>query len=263
MNSWPMIRLAPRRTPLPRSAPRCSIPTWGVVDPMVTPAGKRIFLGTRWHEDEIYAELIRRGWPHLTYRAIRDDGTALWPTTGGSSASRPSAPSSARRSLICSTRTIQREWAETSSSATGSHGSTPCPPVPGASGVDLASSKSERSDYTAAVEVVEDVADDTLYFVGAFAARLDEGHRRWLTGQDDDGTLRRDGGEQPAWTRACCGRSSFSRPGFCGAIGLPRGATPAKRPQHRGDPAPEHVRPGGARSRPVCRPDRSIPTRTR
>ena len=50
-----------------------------VVDPMVTPAGKRIFLGTRWHEDDIYAELIRQGWPHLTYKAIRDDGTALWP----------------------------------------------------------------------------------------------------------------------------------------------------------------------------------------
>ena len=50
-----------------------------VVDPMVTPTGKRIFLGTRWHEDDIYAELIRKGWPHLTYRAIDEDGTALWP----------------------------------------------------------------------------------------------------------------------------------------------------------------------------------------
>jgi hypothetical protein len=36
-----------------------------VVDPMVTPAGRRIFLGTRWHEDDIYAELIRKGWPPI------------------------------------------------------------------------------------------------------------------------------------------------------------------------------------------------------
>jgi hypothetical protein len=50
-----------------------------VVDPMVTPTGKRIFLGTRWDEDDMYAELVRRGWPALTYRAIGDDGGALWP----------------------------------------------------------------------------------------------------------------------------------------------------------------------------------------
>jgi hypothetical protein len=50
-----------------------------VVDPMVTPQGMRIFLGTRWHEDDIYGELIRKGWPILVRQAIAADGTALWP----------------------------------------------------------------------------------------------------------------------------------------------------------------------------------------
>jgi predicted phage terminase large subunit-like protein len=66
-------------------------------------------------------------------------------------------------------------------------------------GVDLAVSKGERSDYTAAVEVVEGV-DHDLYVVGAYQARLDEGHRRWLCGVDDAGTpVETDGGPRLLW----------------------------------------------------------------
>ena len=50
-----------------------------VVDPMIVPGGTRTFLGTRWHEDDVYASLIRSGWPYLMRKAIGDDGTALWP----------------------------------------------------------------------------------------------------------------------------------------------------------------------------------------
>jgi predicted phage terminase large subunit-like protein len=87
-------------------------------------------------------------------------------------------------------------------------------------GLDLASSKSERSDYTAAVEVVEDIADNTLYFVGAFAARLEEGHRRWLTGQNDDGTLVETVGANPPGPRLLW-PIKLLPPGFCGASGYP------------------------------------------
>jgi predicted phage terminase large subunit-like protein len=54
--------------------------------------------------------------------------------------------------------------------------------------MDLASSEKERSDYTAVVEWWED-AENNLYAIGAYQARLDEGHRLWLTGVDDDGEI--------------------------------------------------------------------------
>jgi len=191
-----------------------------VVDPMVTPAGKRIFLGTRRHEDDIYAELIRRGWPNLTYKAIGDDGTALWPDYW--SLERLEAKRAELGSAIFDLQyqndpagmggnIFKRDWFEWVEA------------VPAGArrvGLDLASSKSERSDYTAAVEVVEDIADNTLYFVGAFAARLEEGHRRWLTGQNDDGTLVETVGANPPGPRLLW-PIKLLPPGFCGASGYP------------------------------------------
>src|SRR5450759_185885 len=44
-------------------------------------------------------------------------------------------------------------------------------------GVDLAASTKERSDYTAAVEIVED-AEHNLYLCGAWRERLEDGHRQ-------------------------------------------------------------------------------------
>jgi len=53
-------------------------------------------------------------------------------------------------------------------------------------GVDLAITANQRSDYTSAVEVLEDDARN-LYVVGVWRERLEEGHRHWLTGLDDAG----------------------------------------------------------------------------
>src|SRR5450756_2694816 len=71
---------------------------YSVVDPMVVPwsvalggPGQRWFLGTRWHEDDIYATLIKSSWPYLLRKAIQDDGTALWPSIGRSRSSSRSA----------------------------------------------------------------------------------------------------------------------------------------------------------------------------
>jgi predicted phage terminase large subunit-like protein len=51
-------------------------------------------------------------------------------------------------------------------------------------GVDLAITANQRSDYTSAVEVVEDDAHN-LYVVGVWRDRLEEGHRQWLTGVEN------------------------------------------------------------------------------
>jgi hypothetical protein len=73
-----MVRLHENATPGQRE--HASRTSWAVVDPMVVPGGTRWFLGTRWHEDDLYAELMRKGWPVMLRQAIGPDGTALWPS---------------------------------------------------------------------------------------------------------------------------------------------------------------------------------------
>jgi phage terminase large subunit-like protein len=157
-----------------------------VVDPMVTPSGKRIFLGTRWHEDDMYASLDRAGWPKLVRQAIADDGTALWPEYW--SAERLEAKRAELGSAIFDLQyqndpsgmggnVFRRDWF---------HYVDRVPVGQRRIGMDLAASSKERSDYTAVVEWVED-AEHRLYLCGAWRARLDEGHRAWLTGLDEAG----------------------------------------------------------------------------
>jgi predicted phage terminase large subunit-like protein len=186
---------------------------WSVVDPMVVPdspglrealaahpglrlptasdgsvAGLRWFLGTRWHESDIYASLIRKDWPNLLRQAIADDGTVLWPEvwsreklearrrdTGDAifNLQFQNDPSGMGGNIF------KRDWF---------HYVDTVPQGVRRVGVDLAASASERSDYTAAVECVEDTEGD-LYIVGAWRERLEEGHRRWLTGREEDGSL--------------------------------------------------------------------------
>ena len=157
-----------------------------VVDPMLVPGGTRTFLGTRWHEDDIYASLIRAGWPYLMRKAIQDDGTALWPevwtlalleakrTEYGSAVfdlQYQNDPSGMDGNII------RRDWFRYVNAVPAGARSV---------GIDLAASSKERSDYTAAVEWVTD-SDGNLYLVGAWRERLDEGHRAWVTGLDDAG----------------------------------------------------------------------------
>jgi hypothetical protein len=54
-------------------------------------------------------------------------------------------------------------------------------------GVDLAIGANQRSDYTTCVEAVED-DQHNLYITAAWRERLEDGHRQWLTGLNDDGT---------------------------------------------------------------------------
>jgi len=173
---------------------------WSVVDRMVVPGGTRWFLGTRWHEDDIYAELIAKGWPHIVRKAIADDGTALWPEMYdlaeltriredlGSAIfdlQMQNDPSGMGGNIF------KRDWFDWADAV---------PDGARRMGMDLAVSKGERSDYTAAVEVIEAI-DHDLYIVGAYQARLDEGHRKWLTGQDDQGAYIETVGDNPPGPR--------------------------------------------------------------
>jgi hypothetical protein len=159
-----------------------------VVDPMIVPGGTRTFLGTRWNEDDIYSSLIRTGWPHIVRKAIEDDGTALWPDYW--SLARLEAQRAEVGSAIFDLQyqndpsgmggnIFKRDWYKYVNR------------VPAGArrvGVDLAITANQRSDYTAAVEALED-DEHNLYIVGAWRERLEDGHRPWLTGLHDDGTL--------------------------------------------------------------------------
>ncbi len=158
---------------------------WSVVDPMVVPSGSRWFLGTRWHEDDLYAELMGKGWPALVRRAMHEDGTSLWPDYWP-----PEKLTQKRAEMGSALYDLQYQ-----NDPTGMGGNIfrrewfrPVDALPARVtrrvGVDLAASKGERSDYTAVVEWAED-SDHTLYLVGAWHERLDEGHRAWLTGRTD------------------------------------------------------------------------------
>jgi predicted phage terminase large subunit-like protein len=163
-----------------------------VVDPMMVPGGTRMFLGTRWHDDDLYASLIRSNWPCVTWQAIQADGTALWPdylSLAWLEAKRAEQglaffnlqyqndPSGMGGNIF------KRDWFQYVDNV---------PPGTRRVGVDLAVVANERSDYTAAVEWVED-ADLNLYMVGAWRQRLEEGHRAWLTGVADNGLPITDG----------------------------------------------------------------------
>ncbi|MBF6604994.1 MAG: hypothetical protein IVW53_05360 [Chloroflexi bacterium] len=171
---------------------------WAVIEPMLTPTGQIIVLGTRWHEDDLYAELTAKGWPLLLRPALTPDGQALWPTYW------PARRLAAKREELGSAifdlqyqndpagmggNIVKREWFRSTDTApAGAH----------RVGVDLAASAAERADYTAAVELLED-DDHTLYVVGAWRARLDEGHRAWLTGFDEAGAPVRSDGPRLLW----------------------------------------------------------------
>jgi len=161
---------------------------WSVIDPMLTPTGQVIVLGTRWHEDDLYAELMRKGWPAHMRQALAEDGTALWP--GYWPAERLAAKRTEMGSAMFDLQyqndpsgmggnIFRREWFKYVDR------------VPAGArrvGVDLALSASQRSDWTAAVEYLED-GEGNLYLCGAWRERLEDGHRQWLTGLDDTGNL--------------------------------------------------------------------------
>ena len=155
-----------------------------VVLPMLVPDGRVLVTGTRWHEDDLYAQLIARGWRVLVRRAI-EDGRSLWPEWF-------SLEALAERRTTLGSAFFAAQYMNDASSLGGEvfrrEWFTRIDVVPaGISrrvGVDLAASLAERADYTAVVELVE-TADHSLVIVGIWRERLADGHRAWLTGLRD------------------------------------------------------------------------------
>jgi phage terminase large subunit-like protein len=162
---------------------------WSVIEPMLTPTGRIIMLGTRWNESDLYAELTAKDWPAHVRPALSPNGTALWPSYW------PAERLAAKRLEMGSAlfdlqyqndpsgmggNVFRREWFRSVDAL-----------PPGCTrrlGFDQALTESERADYTAVVEWAE-APDRTLYLVGAWRARLADGHRAWLTGLTDAGEL--------------------------------------------------------------------------
>ena len=188
-----MVGLQENRTPGQREL---ALTTYeSVVSPMLVPwsealgtPGQAWFLGTRWHEDDLYATLIGRGWPHLLRKAVQPDGSALWPEYW------PLEKLLAKRAEIGSAifdlqyqndpsgmggNIFKREWFRYVDQAPDGRRRV---------GMDLALTDSERSDYTTVVDAVED-SEGNLFVCGAWRERLDEGHRAWLTGVTESGEL--------------------------------------------------------------------------
>ena len=156
---------------------------FGVVDPMVVPGGIRLFVATRWHQNDVFGSLIGMGWPCLLYRAI-ENGVALWPE-------RFDLAELAARRVEMGTPMFNLQFQNDPSGMGGNifrrewiRSVDEVPAGVRRVGVDLNASSSSRADYTAAVEWVED-ADHNLYFEGAWHKQLAGGHRAWLTGRTD------------------------------------------------------------------------------
>lgn len=191
-----------------------------VVEPMLVPGGMVLVLGTRWHEDDLYAYLIRCGWPHLARQAI-EDGVALWPD-------RFPLDELAERRTLMGTPLFNLQYLNDPSGMGGNvfrrdwfcHVDA----VPSGAvrrvGVDLAASSSQRSDYTAVVELVE-TADRTLYVVGVWRERLADGHRAWLTGRTDPFERSIAPAFGPPVGPRLCWSLGMLPPGFSGATGDP------------------------------------------
>jgi hypothetical protein len=185
---------------------------WQVVDPMLVPGAKRWYIGTRWHEDDFYAGLKEKGTPVMLRAAIEGD-SPLWPQMY-------TIADLERKREELGTPIFMLQFQNDVQAMGGNIFRTDnflrkdvAPDGAHRVGVDLASSASERSDYTSCVEVVED-ADHNLYVVGAWRARLAEGHKKWLTGIDKDGSLCEDGGPRLMWPEHMLPSGDKSNPGL-------------------------------------------------
>jgi predicted phage terminase large subunit-like protein len=176
-----------RENATPTQRQKASETYWQVIDPMLVPGATRWYIGTRWHEDDFYAEIESKGIPTYLRRSLEEAGP-LWPEMYTTEALEQK-----REELGTPIFNLQYQ-----NDVTSMGGNIfryeyfkyvdQVPPGARRIGVDLAASERERSDYTAAVEVLED-EEHNLYVLGAYRTRIQQGHQKWLTGVEKDGTL--------------------------------------------------------------------------
>jgi predicted phage terminase large subunit-like protein len=160
-----------------------------VIEPMLVPGGTLWACGTKWHDDDLYAQFTKQfGWPVLLRKAIQDDGTALWPAYWSLDdlIAKRDKLGAAKFDLQYQNdpsgmggNIFKRDWYKYVDRV---------PEGARSVGIDLAITANQRSDYTACVEAVED-DEHNLYIVAAWRERLEDGFRQWLAGLNDDGTL--------------------------------------------------------------------------
>ncbi len=180
-----IVGLRENATPTQRT--KASETYWQVIDPMLVPGATRWYIGTRWHEDDFYAELESKGIPTYLRRSLEESGP-LWPEMY------TVADLEQKREEL-GTPIFNLQYQNDVTSMGGNifryeyfKYVDQIPPGARRVGVDLAASERERSDYTAAVEVLED-EEHNLYVLGAYRTRIQQGHQKWLTGIEKDGTL--------------------------------------------------------------------------
>lgn len=180
-----IVGLKENATPTQRQ--KASDTYWQVIDPMLVPGATRWYIGTRWHEDDFYAELTSKGIPTYLRRSLEEHGP-LWPEMY-------TTDDLERKREELGTPIFNLQYQNDVTSMGGNifryeffKYVDSIPPGARRVGVDLAASEKERSDYTAAVEVVED-DEHNLYVVGAYRTRIQQGHQKWLTGVERDGTI--------------------------------------------------------------------------
>lgn len=180
-----LVGLKENATPTQRQ--KASETYWQVIDPMLVPGATRWYIGTRWHEDDFYAELTSKGIPTYLRRSIEEQGP-LWPQMY-------TVEDLEKKREELGTPIFNLQYQNDVTSMGGNifryeffQYVDSIPPGARRVGVDLAASEKERSDYTAAVEVVED-EEHNLYVVGAYRTRIQQGHQKWLTGVERDGTI--------------------------------------------------------------------------
>ncbi len=142
-----------------------------VSGPMLAPDAWVLFLGTRWHDDDLYRELMDRGVPFVLERALGDDGSALWPERW------PAEKLLAKR-VGMGGALFDLQYQNDPTGMGGNifrrDGFRSIDRVPAGArrvGLDLAITANQRSYYTGAVEVLED-DEHNLYVVGVWRERL-------------------------------------------------------------------------------------------
>ncbi len=188
-----------------------------VIEPMLVPGAHVLVLGTRWHDEDLFAYLVRHGWPSLVRQAI-EAGVPLWPA-------RFPLEELAQRRALMGTPLFNLQFQNDPEGMGGNifrrdwfHYVDAVPGGVRRAGLDLNASASERADHTALVEWVEDDQHD-FYLVGVWRAQLADGHRRWLTGRSDSLAY----GISPAYGEPVGPRLlwplAILPPGFAGTVG--------------------------------------------
>ncbi len=158
-----------------------------VLMPMLEPDGQAMLTGTPYHFGDLYAALEKEdGWKLIRYKAIQDDGSALWPERFPILCGRTEHQANCCLTFIrhrlgtpifndqylCDPsglvgKLLKLEWLEPYYN----------PPIPGdleiVQGIDLAISEKETADYTAIVTVGYSPAVQKIYVLDIWRGQVD------------------------------------------------------------------------------------------